>query len=135
GGGNGAAGQSSQQISGVVAVGAPLVGTVTVKDALGATRTYPIGVNGSYTADVTGMTAPFVFRAEGTANGTRSIVHSVATAADANGHINITQLTDLVVSNIAGQLAQNYFDRFEQAGNTALADPALVAAEVAKLRE
>jgi hypothetical protein len=131
----GGGGQSGQQISGVVAVGAPLVGTVTVKDALGATRTYPIGVNGSYTADVTGMTAPFVFRAEGTANGTRSIVHSVATAADANGHINITQLTDLVVSNIAGQLAQNYFDRFEQAGNPALADPVLVAAEVAKLRE
>jgi hypothetical protein len=134
-GGNGDGSQSSLQISGVAAVGAPLVGTVTVKDALGATRTYQIGINGSYTADVTGMTAPFVFRAEGTANGTRASVHSVATAADANGHINITQLTDLVVSNIAGQLAQNYFDRFEQAGNSALADPALVAAEVDKLRE
>ncbi|MBO9647637.1 MAG: hypothetical protein J7605_03940 [Variovorax sp.] len=127
--------QSSTSITGVAAVGAPLVGTVTVKDALGATRTSPIGTNGSYSIDVTGMTAPFVFRAEGTANGVRAVVHSVATQADLNGRINITQLTDLIVSNIAGQLAQNYFDSFEQSGNSSLADKALVDAEVAKLKE
>lgn len=127
--------QTSTRISGVAAVGAPLVGTVTVKDALGATRTAPIGTNGSYSIDVSGMTAPFVFRAEGSANGVRAIVHSVATQADLNGRINITQLTDLIVSNIAGQLAQNYFDHFDQSGNSSLADKALVDAEVAKLKE
>jgi hypothetical protein len=143
GGGNNAAGagtgssnsQSAMQISGVAAVGAPLVGTVTVKDALGATRTVAIGTNGSYSVDVSGMTAPFVFRAEGTANGVHAIVHSVATQADLNGTINVTQLTDLVVSNIAGQLAQNYFDHFDQAGNAGLANPDQIAAEVAKLKE
>lgn len=127
--------QTSAKISGVAAVGAPLVGTVTVKDALGATRTAPIGTNGSYSIDVSGMTAPFVFRADGSANGVHAIVHSIATQADLNGRINITQLTDLVVSNIAGQLAQNYFDKFEQSGNSDLASKALVDAEVAKLKE
>ncbi|SCK26427.1 hypothetical protein VAR608DRAFT_2156 [Variovorax sp. HW608] len=127
--------QSSATIAGVAAVGAPLVGTVTVKDAKGATRTAPIGTNGSYSIDVSGMTAPFVFRAEGSANGVYAIVHSIATEADLNGRINITQLTDLVVSNIAGQLAQNYFDKFEQSGNADLASKALVDAEVAKLKE
>ncbi|SEB20401.1 hypothetical protein [Variovorax sp. YR216] len=127
--------QTSTKISGVAAVGAPLVGTVTVKDALGATRTAPIGTNGSYSIDVSGMTAPFVFRAEGSANGVHAIVHSIATQADLNGRINITQLTDLVVSNIAGQLAQDYFDKFDQSGNSTLADKALVDAEVAKLKE
>ncbi|MEJ8810666.1 hypothetical protein WKW77_06270 [Variovorax ureilyticus] len=127
--------QTSAKISGVAAVGAPLIGTVTVKDALGATRSAPIGTNGSYSIDVSGMTAPFVFRAEGSANGVRAIVHSVATQADLNGRINITQLTDLIVSNIAGQLAQNYFDNFDQSGNSSLADKALVDAEVVKLKE
>lgn len=122
-------------ISGVAAVGAPLVGNVTVKDSKGATRSAAIGTNGSYSVDVSGMTAPFVFRAEGSVNGTTATVHSIATEADLNGRINITQLTDLIVSNIAGQLAQNYFDKFDQSGNAGLASKALVDAEVAKLKE
>lgn len=122
-------------ISGVAALGAPLVGTVTVKDALGVTKTSTIGGNGQYTVDVSGMTAPFVFRAQGTVNGIVATVHSVATQADIDGKINITQLTNLVVSNIAGQIAANYFDKFEQTGNAALANKALVDAEVSKLKE
>ena len=47
-------------ITGVAAVGAPLTGTVTVKDAAGVSKTVGIGANGSYSIDVTGMTAPFV---------------------------------------------------------------------------
>jgi hypothetical protein len=118
-------------ISGVAAVGAPLSGSVTVKDSLGATKTVPIGANGSYSVDVTGMTGPFVFRAEGRANGNEYIVHSAAAAADVNGTINITQLTDLVVSNIAGELARAYFDdgQFSSLTKTAL------DAEVAILKE
>jgi hypothetical protein len=118
-------------IAGVAAVGAPLSGSVTVKDSLGAIRTVPIGANGSYSVDVTGMTAPFVFRAQGRANGNEYIVHSAAAAADVNGTINITQLTDLVVSNIAGELARAYFDdgQFSSLTQTAL------DAEVAILKE
>jgi hypothetical protein len=95
--------------SGTAASGLPLSGTVTVKDAKGATKTEPL-VDGNYKIDVTGMTAPFVFRAEGTVGGVRTVIHSAATAADANGTINITPLTDLVVANIAGRLAAQYFE-------------------------
>jgi hypothetical protein len=96
--------------SGTAASGLPLTGTVTVKDAKGASKTVPLSTNGDYKVDVTGMTGPFVFRAEGTVGGQRTVIHSAATAADANGTINITPLTDLVVANIAGQLAEKYFD-------------------------
>jgi hypothetical protein len=128
-------GPTSVTISGTAAVGAPLTGTVTVKDALGISRTRNILDNGAYEVDVTGLTAPFVFRAEGRANGQTYVVHSIATSADAGGKINITQLTDLVVANIAGQIAQNYFDKFEQDGNAGSASKAAVDAEVAKLKE
>lgn len=126
---------ATHSISGSAAVGAPLVGSVTVKDALGATKTVSIGTNGAYQVDVTGMTAPFVFRASGTANGQTYVVHSIATAADADGKINITQLTDLVVANIAGQIAQNYFDKFEQNSNATAATKTAIDAEVNKLKE
>jgi len=96
--------------SGTAAAGLPLSGSVTVKDAKGATKTVPLSTDGSYKVDVTGMTGPFVFRAEGTVGGQRVVIHSAATDADANGTINITPLTDLVVANIAGKLADKYFD-------------------------
>jgi hypothetical protein len=104
--------------SGTAASGLPLVGTVTVKDAKGVTKTVAL-VDGNYNIDVSGMTAPFVFRAEGTVGGERTVIHSAATAADANGTINITPLTDLVVANIAGRLAEQYFDGGEFASLTA----------------
>lgn len=108
---------TSTQFSGTAAAGLPLVGFVTVKDAKGATKTAPL-VDGNYTVDVTGMTAPFVFRAEGTVGGDKYVIHSAASAADANGTINITPLTDLIVANIAGQIAANYFDSGDFAGLT-----------------
>jgi len=101
---------ASMAFSGTAASGLPLSGTVTVKDAKGATKTVQLSSNGGYTVDVTDMTAPFVFRAEGTVGGQRVVIHSAATAADANGTINITPLTDLVVANIAGKVAAKYFD-------------------------
>lgn len=117
-------------ISGVAAVGTPLVGTVSVKDAGGVIRTVSIGSNGSYSIDVNGMTPPFVLLAEGRANGRTYTVHSAAVQADIGGTINITQLTDLVVDNIAGQIASTYFD----AGNFSALTPSALNAEVALLK-
>lgn len=132
GGGSGSGpGAPAGNIAGVAAAGLPLVGVVTVKDALGATRSVNIGNNGSYSIDVNGMTAPFVFRAEGRAGGREYVLHSAATAADVGGVINVTPLTDLVVSNIAGEIAQRYFDG--QANLGGLTAEAL-AAELAQLR-
>lgn len=110
GGGTTAPATESATITGTAAAGLPLVGTVTVKDALGATKTVTIGTNGSYSVNVAGMAAPFVFRAQGTAGGTTYVLHSAATTADVNGNINITPLTDLIIANVAGQLAASYFD-------------------------
>jgi len=122
---------TAQSISGTAAVGVPLQGTVTVKDAAGRTRTSPIGNNGHYTVDVTGLTAPFVFRAEGNVGGSDYVIHSAATVADLGGTINITPLTDLVLANIAGQIASTYFDQ----GQFADVKKADLDAEAAKLKE
>lgn len=111
GGGNSPSTPPTQQtLSGTAAAGAPIIGHVVVKDSAGLTRTVQIDANGGYTIDVTDLTAPFVLRAEGVAGGRSYIVHSAATSADVNGTINITPLTDLIVANIARQVAANYFD-------------------------
>ena len=116
--------------TGVAAAGLPLVGNVRVKDALGAVRSAPIGTNGSYSIDVAGMTAPFVFRAEGRAGGREYVIHSAATAADVGGVINVTPLTDLAVSNIATDVAARYFEGDNFAG----LDAARLQQETAQLR-
>lgn len=123
----------STSITGVAAAGLPLIGTVTVRDAKGVTRsdTLEAGDNGSYSIDVSGLTAPFVFRAVGHAGGREYVVHSAATEADVGGVINVTPLTDLVLSNIAGQVAASYFESADYSGLTGEA----LDAEVAKLRE
>jgi len=132
GGGDGAgvAGPAAIVIPGVVAAGLPMVGSVTVKDVNGVTRSTPIGDNGAYAIDVTGLSAPFVFRASGTVGGRQVVIHSAASAADVGGTINITPLTDLVVANIAGELAANYFD----GGNFSGVTKAELDAEVAGLK-
>lgn len=123
---------------GVAAAGLPLVGTVTVKDANGDIRTEPIGTNGSYSINVEGMTGPYIFRATGLAGGRSYVIHSTATQADVGGVINVTPLTDLVLSNLAGEIAQRYFDRCNALATCDRSD-ALTAsalqAEVVQLRE
>ena len=120
-------------ISGTAAAGLPLVGTVTVKDSRGVSRSTPIVANGAFSVDVTGLTAPFLFRAEGNVGGRSYIIHSAASAADANGTINITPLTDLIVANIAGQLAETYFNGGNFSGMTKTELDAETASLKAKL--
>lgn len=122
---------SNATISGTAAAGLPLVGSVTIKDANGTSRTVAIGANGAYTVDTTGLTAPFLLRATGTAGGTTYVVHSAATSADVNGNINITPLTDLILSNVAGQIATNYFD----SGSFGSLSASQLNTEAAKLKE
>jgi hypothetical protein len=86
-----------------------VVGTVTVKDSTGASRTSPIAADGSYKVDVTGMTGPFVFLADGKVGGRTIQMVSAATNADIDKTVNITPFTDLIVANMAGQVATTYF--------------------------
>jgi hypothetical protein len=61
-------GVASTTISGTAAGGAPLVGTMTVKDSKGIekSKNIDLAAAGAYTIDVTGLTPPFVLRADGT---------------------------------------------------------------------
>jgi len=101
-----------QTLSGTAAAGAPLVGTVLVKDSASPAnlRSALIGTGGGYNIDVSGMTPPFMIRAEGTVGGRAYVLHSAATSADVGGTINVTPLTELIIANIALQLASDYFD-------------------------
>lgn len=83
-------------IAGVAAVGAAFTGTIDIVDANGATRTgIAIGANGAYTADTTGMAAPFIIRATGNGAYAGTFLYSVADAL--TGTFNITPMTNLAL--------------------------------------
>ncbi|WP_168206090.1 fibronectin type III domain-containing protein [Geobacter sp. FeAm09] len=99
--GGGGGGLSSQVVSGTAAVGAPLSGQVSLKDssATPQTRTTVIGSDGSFAIDVTGMQAPFILEATGSAAGTSYKLHSFA---ESTGTANINPLSDAIVASAAG---------------------------------
>lgn len=96
-------------LSGTVAGGAAVIGTVIVTDSLGATKTTTIDTSGHYTVDVSGMTGPFVLKAAGTVGANSVTYYSAAVTADIGHTVNVTPFTNLMVSNIAAQLADTYF--------------------------
>ena len=106
-------GAASTTISGTAAGGAPLIGTVTVKDSRGIERSRNINLAaaGAYSIDVTGLTPPFVLRADGAVGGTSVTYFSGTDNVVTNGNINVnvTPFTDLIIGNIAGQIAANYY--------------------------
>lgn len=56
---------------------------------------------GAFTLDVSGMTPPFILSVTGTANGKQVMLNSIATSVGQT--VNITPLTDLILSTAAGQ--------------------------------
>lgn len=109
---SGGGGGSGSSISGKAVAGAPIIGTVTIKDSSSPpeTKFATIEADGDYTIDVSDMTAPFMLRADGTVGGRSYSIYSGATTADVNGNVNVTPFTDLIVANIAGQVASAYFN-------------------------
>ena len=101
---------TTKTISGTAAAGAPIVGQVTIKDANGVLKTVNLDINGKYSIDVTELTAPFVFRAQGKVGARNVSLFSAATSTDINHTINITPFTDLMIANLAGQAAEKYFE-------------------------
>lgn len=97
----GSGGVSSEVVSGTAAVGAPLSGQVSLKDSStpALQKTTVIGSDGFYAIDVTGMKAPFVLQAIGSADGAAYKLHSFA---DGTGTANINPLTDVIVASAAG---------------------------------
>ncbi len=111
-GGGGAGGTTaSATLSGTAASGAPITGAVTVKDSAGTEKTVQISVDGSYSIDVSGMaTGPFLLKASGTVGSKSVTLLSVATTTDVNGKINITPFTDLIVANVSGKSAEEFYN-------------------------
>ncbi|MDH5611922.1 MAG: hypothetical protein OEY66_05645 [Gammaproteobacteria bacterium] len=130
GGGGDSAVAAPKTLSGTAAAGAPIIGQVTVKGALGNTKSALIEANGNYNVDVSGLTAPYRLRAEGTVGGRTYRLHSYAEAADVGGNVNITPFTDLIVANAASMIAEQYFN-----SNTPVdLDPVEVEAQEAALQ-
>jgi hypothetical protein len=124
GGGDSVSSTTSATLTGTAASGAPIVGTVTIKDSSSTpkTKTVTIAADGKYTVDVSDMTAPFMMRADGTVGGRSYSLYSAAASSDINGTVNITPLTDLIVANIAGQVASSIYTsgNFSSLTSTAL---------------
>ena len=92
---------AAKTLSGTAAAGAAIIGTVTVKGSLGNTKSELIEADGTYNVDVTGLTAPYRLRAQGTVGGRTYKLHSYAQEADIGGNVNITPFTDLIIANAA----------------------------------
>jgi len=100
-GGGGSGGVSSEVVSGTAAVGAPLSGQVSLKDSSTPPqqKSTVIGSDGTFSIDVTGMKAPYVLQAKGSADGVNYKLHSFA---ERPGTANINPLSDVIVASAAG---------------------------------
>lgn len=90
-------GSGASTVSGVAAAGSALAGTAYLKDSSNPAKTLQTTLNsdGSYTFDVTGMQAPFILEATGTANTTAYTLFSMATAT---GTANITPISTMALA-------------------------------------
>lgn len=107
-----------------------MIGTVTVYDSQGVTRTTDILANGAYSVNVAGLTGPFLFRASGSVAGRTISLASAATSEDGGHTINITPFTDLLVANVVGVAVENYLAN-HSAAPTEITPTALSAANTA----
>ena len=89
------------KLTGTAATGAPIAGTVVAIDVNGKSSSpATTSATGAFTVDVAGLTAPFILSITGTSNGKQVFLSSIATSAGQT--VNITPLTDLIVSAAAG---------------------------------
>ncbi len=114
-------------VTGVAATGAPIVGTVTLKDAStpAIELTTSTASDGTFLFNTANLKAPFILRS---ASGSNSY-YSIAT--DGSGITNINPLTTIVVSIAAGGADLNAFYNAWYASNSANAVLNLPTADVA----
>jgi len=115
-GGGGSGGGSSEVVSGTAAVGSALSGQVNLKDSSSPPqeRSSNIGSDGSFAIDVTGMKAPYVLRAKGSADGTTYKLHSFS---EGTGTSNINPLTDVIVASASGHDSSDAFEHADSDRN------------------
>ena len=105
GGGNAPPAASNTSIAGVAATGQAMAGaTITIKDANGVSATKTADAAGSYTFDVTNLTAPFVITATLQVGDTQLTLTSMLAekpAAGSTGTANVTPLTNAMAALLA----------------------------------
>lgn len=99
--GGGSGGVSSEVVSGTAAVGAPLSGQVSLKDSASPPqqKSTVIASDGTFSIDVTGMKAPYVLQANGSADG---VTYKLNSFSEGSGTANINPLSDVIVASAAG---------------------------------
>ena len=95
--GGSSGGVSTEVVSGTAAVGKPLSGQISLKDSStpALQKTTVIGSDGSYAIDVTGMKAPYVLQATGSADGED---YKLLSFAEGTGTANINPLSHAIVA-------------------------------------
>jgi hypothetical protein len=84
---------ATSNLSGVAASGAPISGRIFLKDSTGH-ESFVDTTDGTYTFATTGLTAPFMLKAQWSVNSQTQTMYSFATAS---GIANITPLTQVIV--------------------------------------
>jgi|HubBroStandDraft_2_1064218.scaffolds.fasta_scaffold28095_2 hypothetical protein len=96
---------AATKVAGVVVNNGPALSnaTVLIKDSLGAQKNTTTAVDGTYTIDVSGMTAPFVLTATGNSAGKAVTVVSVedVVAPSVTNTINITPWTTAIAAALS----------------------------------
>lgn len=115
-------------VSGVAAKGAPLSGTVTLKDKNGIQRG-PVAadLDGKFSFDVTGLVQPFILKAEYTTNYGTYPLFSIAPGA---GIANINPLTDLILWLALGSDPAPAFANQSSVQETRLSKTSIAAAQL-----
>jgi hypothetical protein len=87
---------TKKTVSGVAAAGAPVSGTVYLKDSSTPRKelSAPIASDGSFSFDVTGLTMPCILKSVGSAGGQSAILYSLASGA---GTANINPLSSVAL--------------------------------------
>lgn len=100
-GGGGGSGGGASTISGVAATGAPLVGSVYLKDSSTPSKELSdaIATDGSFVLNVDGLKAPFILKAQGTSGGTSYTLYSFSSTP---GIANINPIANIAVASAAG---------------------------------
>jgi len=96
---------STAQLSGVAAYGAPMAGaTVTATDVNGTTKSATAANDGSYTLNVTGLTAPLLLKASGTSGDSVKEYAALVLSTPQVGETataNVTPLTHALVTMVS----------------------------------
>jgi hypothetical protein len=119
-------------VSGVAATGAPILGTVTLKDHDGIQRgPVATGDDGSFTFQILGLTPPFVLKAEWISGLQTQALFSVAMQA---GTVHINPLSNLTLAFVTGSDPASVFGASGVRPDTAAISNTSLAAAIGQIR-